>query len=38
VFFAPRDRVGAVQRALVEAGGQIVDFRFDMDGVRVTRA
>jgi D-glycero-alpha-D-manno-heptose-7-phosphate kinase len=38
VFFAPRERVGAVRRALVEAGGQVVDYRFDMDGVRVTRA
>jgi D-glycero-alpha-D-manno-heptose-7-phosphate kinase len=38
VFFAPRERVPAVRRALEEAGGQIVDFRFDMEGVRVSRA
>jgi len=35
VFLAPRDRVHAVRQALTAAGAQILDFRFDMEGVRV---
>ncbi len=35
VFFAPRERIPAVREALAAAGGQIVDFHFDMEGVRV---